>query len=189
MKESMKLLTLVLGVSCLMGCTSPYMAARGHDLADVFTLTVGEGFGAKARVGPVQCGLGIWADSWGLRNGEFSTQDPNYFTVDSSLGELFERCTWGEDRNKDYEAEGLLFVAFPSSGHQIVGGPVHYYTQIEIALGMWKSCRLGFNPGELLDFILGWTTIDILSDDVARRQQKTRVEQSSAKERPEPHSQ
>ncbi len=27
---------------------------------------------------------------------------------------------------------------------------------------------LGFNPGELLDFILGWTTLDIFKDDIEK---------------------
>jgi hypothetical protein len=32
-----------------------------------------------------------------------------------------------------------------------------------------QNVRCGFNPGELLDFILGWTTIDIFKDDIAGR--------------------
>ena len=32
------------------------------------------------------------------------------------------------------------------------------------ALG--RTLRFGFNPGELLDFILGWFTIDIYGDDL-----------------------
>ena len=41
-----------------------------------------------------------------------------------------------------------------------------YYNQIEAVIGVGPSLRLGFNPGELLDFILGWTTIDIYKDDL-----------------------
>jgi len=166
MKETIQLLTLLTIVTFVTGCASPYMAHRGRDLADVITLTVGEGGGAKVRAGPAQCGLGIWADTWGLRNGEFSTQDPDYFTIDSALGVLFERCTWGKDRNKDYEAEGILILSIPDTSPK--SNPMHYYSQIEIAVGLWKSFRLGFNPGELLDFILGWTTIDIYDDDIEK---------------------
>jgi hypothetical protein len=40
-------------------------------------------------------------------------------------------------------------------------------------LGLGGTLRLGFNPGELLDFILGWTAIDIYNDDaVSVRKQR-----------------
>jgi len=45
--------------------------------------------------------------------------------------------------------------------------PASFYTQIELAVALGPAVRLGFNPGELLDFILGWTTIDIFGDDLA----------------------
>ena len=46
---------------------------------------------------------------------------------------------------------------------------IPYYTQCEVAVGtFFPSIRLGFNPGELLDFILGWTTIDIFRDDLEK---------------------
>ena len=50
-----------------------------------------------------------------------------------------------------------------------------YYTQIEAVVGAGPSVRLGFNPGELLDFILGWTTIDIYKDDLERSKRTTSV--------------
>lgn len=47
-----------------------------------------------------------------------------------------------------------------------VSKKAYYYTQLEVAAGLGYTVRLGFNPGELLDFLLGWTTIDIFGDDV-----------------------
>ena len=41
-----------------------------------------------------------------------------------------------------------------------------YLTQVEAVVGLGPSIRLGFNPGELLDFILGWVTLDIFNDDL-----------------------
>jgi len=38
--------------------------------------------------------------------------------------------------------------------------------KIEVAAGLLGSVRIGFNIGELIDFILGWTTIDIFDDDL-----------------------
>ncbi len=46
--------------------------------------------------------------------------------------------------------------------------PWHYYSQIEVVVGLGPSVRAGFNPGELLDFLLGWTTVDIYDDDLEK---------------------
>ena len=39
-------------------------------------------------------------------------------------------------------------------------------TQIEIAGGLGLTLRLGFNPGELIDFIAGFTSLDLYGDDL-----------------------
>ena len=44
--------------------------------------------------------------------------------------------------------------------------PTGYYTQIELSLAVGGSLRLGLNPGELADFLLGWCRLDICDDDV-----------------------
>jgi hypothetical protein len=44
--------------------------------------------------------------------------------------------------------------------------PHPHYTAIEVCAGWGGTLRLGVNPGELLDFILGWTTLDIYGDDI-----------------------
>jgi hypothetical protein len=43
------------------------------------------------------------------------------------------------------------------------------YTQIEVSGGVLVSFRLGFNPGEIVDFVLGWFGADIYGDDLSRR--------------------
>jgi len=45
-------------------------------------------------------------------------------------------------------------------------GHLYRLTQIEAMAGCGHTLRLGFNPGELLDFVLGWAAIDIYDDDV-----------------------
>ncbi len=52
-----------------------------------------------------------------------------------------------------------------------------YFTQIEVVAGLLGTLRLGFNPGELLDFILGWTTVDIFNDDRETREAKEQSNQ------------
>jgi hypothetical protein len=44
--------------------------------------------------------------------------------------------------------------------------PAPYWTNIEVSAGVLVGVRVGFNPGELLDFLLGFTTLDIYGDDV-----------------------
>ena len=58
------------------------------------------------------------------------------------------------------------------------------HTQIEAAIGIGPSLRLGFNPGELLDFILGWTTVDIYGDDAARQRRATPVRRALSRRMP-----
>lgn len=47
-------------------------------------------------------------------------------------------------------------------------GPAYsYYTEVQVAVGVGFMIRLGVNPGEFLDFLLGFTTLDLYGDDVA----------------------
>jgi len=170
------------------GCSAPgYWADRERDAADIFTFTVGEGWGVKARAGFVNVGLFWNSDFWGLRGGgAFSVPTERGWSgcadlvspVPFPLKWLVGHCPpWVlvtsvesfdlsgvspvEDlRRKGYQG-GMLFVPFLSATDK-----AYYYTQIEVAAGLGYTVRLGFNPGELLDFLLGWTTIDILGDDV-----------------------
>ncbi len=45
-------------------------------------------------------------------------------------------------------------------------GLLPYCTQIEVVAGALGGLRAGFHPGELIDFLLGWTTLDIYNDDM-----------------------
>ena len=56
----------------------------------------------------------------------------------------------------------------PFYQHNNVWNP-SYYTDIECVAGFLLLIRIGFNPGELLDFLLGWTTLDIYDDDIGKR--------------------
>lgn len=179
---------VALSVLCA-GCrSSGYFGNRSRDAADIFTATVGFGAGTKVRVGPFQIGVLYNIDTYGLRGGQWGqtiwyetlTRDatipypirtqpyqPKLYpweypkrcfgqerwqVVDDSGKNAFVRC-------KSYEAVSPIpFVSLSSS-------PA-YYTQIDFVLAAIGSLRLGFNPGELLDFFLGWTTLDIYGDDL-----------------------
>jgi hypothetical protein len=163
---------------------------RGRDAADIFTATVGLGMGAKGRAGPLQTGLLLASvDGAGLRCGQWGTLDsghwdPGFYLPGDSNVFLFgvESSTGGElpmARKKAYWAEQLLFVSYPAAWltrgdaetarfasypPPFIAWP--YFTDIQVVVGAGPSVRLGFNPGELVDFILGWTGVDIYNDDV-----------------------
>ena len=178
----------MLSVLCS-GCTTTgYVGDRMRDAGDVFTATVGMGAGAKTRVGPIQVGVLYNIDMWGLRGGDFGpvpwyetcTRDGlfpiparwiRYPLIDAGpFGEERFACNCKQDvswqRGKSFA--GTAPIPFLGLSKQ-----PEYYTQIEVVLGAFGTLRLGFNPGELLDFILGWTTIDIYSDDLEWRKRQS----------------
>ena len=58
---------------------------------------------------------------------------------------------------------------FPFYTH---GAPASYYTQVEVAGGLGMAIRIGFNPGELVDFVAGFTGADLFGDDRSHAQQE-----------------
>jgi len=179
------------------GCASTrgYLVDRGRDAADIFTATVGAGVGAKARVGPLRAGLFLNHDAFGLRGGTMVVSDNPFEMLEADFCLLYvEICEFTnlEARCKNYCAHPL----FSSEGHsEFLPAPYggipfttvlyeprkedvprsryyHFYTQIEVAGGLIGTVRLGFNPGELVDFLLGWATVDIFRDDLEAKKQK-----------------
>jgi hypothetical protein len=178
------------------GCSAPaYWADRKRDAADIFTFIIGEGWGLKGRVSFVNVGAFYNSDFWGLRCGtafalsrdkrwryigevvspvplpvQVGHMSPWWWPISADsfdiehLREGYSTYTEGSGlaarRGKQYGA-GMFWIPFLSFSDR-----PFYYTEVEAAGGLWYTARLGFNPGELLDFLLGWTTIDIFDDDV-----------------------
>jgi hypothetical protein len=183
MKKIIQLTVLVVLLSLATGCATPYMTDRGRDAADVFTATVGYGIGGKAQIGPIQTGLFANRDCLGLRGGTCAVWDvPPFGENDTFELDLFI-CRMGifnpnsglaDKRHKDLMTVGLGPITWPFYMDNLLWfgrderTPYHH-SQIEVAVGVGPSIRLGFNPGELLDFILGWTAIDVFDDDLEKR--------------------
>ena len=156
------------------GCATPYMVDRGRDAADIFTATVGYGGGAKVRVGPIQTGIFANLEGYGLRGGYFGDQfggdDISEYTIDYDFF-IQSKESYGPrkflSRGKGINSSGYFIITIPHDlpWDHFANNKAPYYTQIEVAVGIHGTLRLGFNPGELLDFILGWITIDIYNDD------------------------
>lgn len=190
MKRGLLQIIFLLWVICIAGCANSggYFADRGRDAADVFTVTLGVGGGAKARVGPVQAGLIYQEDSTGLRNGALFATKPSFVLFSSDNDDFdfdFEEAekkgidlnllviglehsnsdSTIVERRKDFHTFNFVIpvaIVEPDSKHL----RPHYYFQIEGLIALGPSLRLGFNAGELVDFLLGWTTVDIFNDDI-----------------------
>ena len=190
-----KMLQLAVALSLAVlsaGCATPYMTDRGRDAADVLTCAACSGGGVKARVGPIGTGLffGMYPEQLGLRGGYAGRLRGDMFDLDLILcqGELFVPygCRTVMLRGKAHLSEGYLGLnfAYPCPSSTRVNKEDRFsvrsswrqtipqWTRIEAVFGFPVSLRLGFNPGELLDLILGWTTIDIFDDDLERKKRE-----------------
>jgi hypothetical protein len=193
MKNTMCMTAMLTILAMTAGCATPYLRNRGRDARDIFTATVGNSFGAKARMGPFHAGLYMGTDLAGLRAGEFAASfdgiDPTTL-IDLEctllLSEAFrpQGFSLAEQRGKLFEGGGVLGLSMgmpshsPSTPTRPLGQFLPYYTQCEVAVGLLAGVRLGINPGELLDFVLGWTTLDIFQDDIETERREPDVAQS-----------
>ncbi len=186
----MKTLSIICAFCILMlvggGCASPgYLTDRWRDASDVFTVAVGVGVGAKVRVGPVAPGLIVSHDFAGLRAGTCFLGNSNPLESDVAapfpiaLRSWDNKVSFGHDvfslqlfnQATERPRESLVIqrkkdvVIMNPLPCIALGKHASDYTQIEAVVGIGGSLRLGFNAGELIDFILGWTTLDIYHDD------------------------
>ena len=190
----MKVLPQIIALSCLLlygtGCATPYLTDRGRDAADVFTLCAGVGAGAKVQIGPAHLGLIANADITGLRGGRlFTLKNRNELGMPDSIdleALLYGMSYFNYDprnmRHKNYQ-DGPYKISMWN--HREIPMPFlrkpsypkrscpSYFTQIEATVGLLLTVRVGLNPGELLDFILGWGNIDIYGDDIERKKKES----------------
>jgi hypothetical protein len=119
---------------------------------------------------------GVFCPYWGNEEGLVAL-DFDGFIIPSwwcwSM-DVFRPSHVPEERGKRIDAHGYGPFLYLSMGEGGAGESLlpHEYTQIEIVGGVGGTLRVGFNPGELLDFILGWTTVDIFNDDLEAKKQK-----------------
>lgn len=204
MKTAIKIFLAILLITPLCGCASTkgYFIDRGRDAADIITLTGGMGFGAKAHIGPFHGGLLAGADTAGLRGGRFYTTDINplkahhdesrsfklhndrpslflelmFFSLESTYPRVID-C-----RGKNYDAFGILFLSMVNNDNSSIADyPKHkglfhpYYTQIEASVGFTPMVCVGFNPGELFDFFIGFAGLDLFGDDLEKQKKESQT--------------
>jgi hypothetical protein len=138
-------------------------------------------------------GLLLNQDQAGLRGGSiFSSGDVNLnkvFELDTFLipVSVFNEKSFGFEafepnpvvdagRDKHFGSCSLLpFFSMPfkspdayAHASSLLSGRRHipFYTQVEVAVGLGVSIRGGVNPGDLLDFLLGFFGFDLYNDDI-----------------------
>ena len=173
-----------------------YMKNRVLDAADIFTATVTVGsLGFKLQAGPVSLGLHgqaipqilllpvyaatpiptnfsptgvVPSPEWGLKDGVIGTTSVTDLTLITTIKSRdkhnYKTRDLIRDRKKDRLTQDSPLTPYTEPMH------AHQYTNIELSLGMFIGIRVGFNPGEFLDFILGFAGIDIYKDDIFKEQ-------------------
>jgi len=182
---------LVLAAFSLTGCT--YLGHRGRDAADMFEVgftfsrkpqiallpadyfnLVGVGYSnvdgtyvgiGNRRVGSMpfkddhSYGLLFWGKD-GLKIGAFNPNDPHEVWV----GQMKRLAAEGKPlptARPDYN-KGLVRLPIQDNAPP----PVTFMQcRRNIHLG-WVGLHASFRPLDMVDFILGWTTLDILGDDI-----------------------
>ena len=168
------------------------MQDRRHDVADIFTCTIGEGVGGiKTRLGPLGIGLLDNREIMGLRSGEFITPYDNPKAQDQLYLLLLggEESGIGIERNKFYRAFYILGIPYPVTPFPFAAAnryPACYFTQFDLTVGLGRSLTLGINPGELIDFLLGWVGIDIYGDDLSRNKDRESNQAATARKLADP---
>ena len=149
MKILFQILIAITIAAFFTGCASTgYLGDRLHDAGDIFTATVGQNYGAKARVGPFRAGLFCGLDYAGLRAGEIGLPfHPKSYEEHIDLeatfisAEVFHPADLetAKRRGKLYRSEGIIFFALPDDDPEsLLRQQAPYYTQIEVAVGLFK---------------------------------------------------
>ena len=196
MKESVNgrqyITACVLAIGCAVcsGCVAPRGQDRLRDAKDVFTCAFGLGLGGRARVGPLQLPLLVQSDYAGLRCGEWfaSPMRDDFWTYVSEAGHVVDQplpvyvpdCDTLYSGYEDFDPGGKAAARHKKESTVGMGPATRvldrrnwaYYTNIEGVAGAVVSVRLGVNPGELIDWLLGFAGLDVMGDDIGMEGEK-----------------
>jgi hypothetical protein len=172
-------LLLIAGTSC----STNYGNNRVIDARDIFSFSVGYGLGAQARVSYLAEGFLLKKDFAGMENGI-----PAWYGFDSQATDIEVALGRIHIFNPPYD------VYVRKHGVMIAEGPLCFYiprkekwnpkwaTQIDATLALGLSVKVGFNPGELFDFIFGVFGYDLYNDDYAEEDFSSKAEDKETKD-------
>ncbi|MEI7945653.1 MAG: hypothetical protein WCJ02_03105 [bacterium] len=145
---------------CMLNTGCMYLNNRAHDVSDIVTLA-GEDqtISCVARVMfPFGVSLGQ-GEGFGLREGYVGRYEYREIVlmVPPAIGFFDLAFVPADDcRKKAY------CVGSPGLGEN------QYWAQwlsVQMSVGFYYGVRVGVNLAEVLDFVLGWTTLDLMEDD------------------------
>jgi len=171
MKSVLKVTLFAMVALTCTGCAG-YWMDRARDAGDIFTLTVGGSSGVAARLGPIGTGLYAAGNQIGLEKGRFGKRGGADAIEGYWLFGGFDNVTLDKKdlRGKGYNGVNMFLINWPEQDNA-KGSFSPYWTQIEAKAGiLYGGLAVGFNPGELFDFILGFFGVDIYKDDLDRRE-------------------
>ena len=159
-----------------MACRGPgyYVRDRAMDFADIVTAGAEKSvYGVNVTAGPLTLGVnessnglgvGLRAGtvgqySTGSPGGSFTEPDGRSFVLLNSVSHRPASHCRGGSRAKAFRYRNALLVnMYDISGY-------NSFFQFEIAFGLYGGLRVGLNLAEALDFVIGITGLDLLSDD------------------------
>jgi len=180
MRTAHTLLVLAL-IGALAGCASVkrYAFNRAEDLMDICTVELTAGPGADVHAQAMNIfGTAVgWSRQHGLMmHGRYVGMGRR-----TTRGTLLTAATCAEGERmtslhgpEGYLPRGGVWIGFVPAGYWRgdKGGAFHAYSiegmgALDLAAGasLGVGVHLGFSPLELLDFIAGWTTLDLGGDD------------------------
>ena len=165
---------VLLVLALLPGCT--WLGERGRDLGDVVRVegAVGVGLQAHVNVGELaHLGLGSsrrWSAGWayGIPTAERRVEDHLPLSYVMSLiepdAEALHTLKLGK-RNDNLKHRCPAVAPCTLASGSIQRPPMQFWS-LEIGLmALVVGAEIGFNPGELVDFLLGLFTLDLAKDD------------------------
>jgi len=157
------------------GCTT--CPKRTNDFKDIFDFSIPRGFGAHVHASLLGLGLGYNQTMFGLEDGFFYTTDLRTncmpFIVSPQLNAPNElglilinfHANALDNLGPAFYSNYKLFGIIPSGPDGKAKLSKSYYTKITASATFGYGVKIGFNPGEFLDFLLGWVGVDIYNDD------------------------
>jgi hypothetical protein len=178
-----KIIAAALALTFCSSCSSNYGNNLVLDARDIFSFSAGYGLGAQARVSYLAEGFLFKKDLVGMQNGipAWYGNQAQIFDVDVALGRLhIFNPPYDVYIRKDgvLLAEGPLFLYWPRKDKW---NP-KWATQVDATLALGLSIKVGFNPGELLDFITGVFGYDLFGDDYEEKEFEEKKEPLQEKE-------
>lgn len=149
---------------CILSTGCAYLGHRARDFSDIVTLAVETR--KVSCVARVMFPFGFsTADGsgFGLREGYMGSYEytENVFCLPLPVPGAYWDLAFrppNDYRNKNYSLE-----LFGRSGDSY---GLREALALQVSIGLYYGVRVGLNVAEAADFVLGWTTLDILKDDL-----------------------